>query len=106
MTERPEDTVRRYARILVRLGDLHKPLHIYDECSHEHTSEQVEAGEAIDCRDFIACGDAYLYPICTACCTDADLNQTEACVSSHPHGRDLSCCPTRAILDDTEGDDE
>ncbi len=76
---------------------LHSEFRIYDECGHEHSQEEVDAGTAVNCdgADFVTCRDGYAYSVCRACCTDG-WSQTEECASHHDH--DCWPCPTyRAI---------
>jgi hypothetical protein len=98
-TERPEDTLRRYARKLVKLGELHSEYRIYEECDHAHAYEE-DRGGVIDCGDFVTCEDGYLYAACRECCTD-EGGQTEACGDGHHHGTGKPICPTAAILGGT-----
>jgi len=98
-TERPEDALRRYAGILVRLGRLHRPYRVYQECGHAHADGE-DRGGVIDCGDFVTCEEGFLYSACRECCTDAG-GQTEACADGHRHQIGGSICPTAAILDET-----
>ena len=72
----------------------HSEFRIYDECDHEHSQEEVDAGTAVDCpgADFVTCRDGYAYSVCRACCTGG-WSQMEECASDHDHG-DCWPCPT------------
>jgi hypothetical protein len=100
-TERPEDVLRRYARILVKVDAIHQALPYYDECGH--TPEQHdEAGVpgVTTVKGYLACRDSYVFDICKRCCTDAASVQTEECATVHEHGPRLPVCDTAAALDE------
>lgn len=81
------------------IRELHKPFGIYDECEHEHTEEQVAAGECLEIMEVgLTCEDGLMYWICVSCCTDGDY-QTEGCVGEHDHSKTGPICPTIAALD-------
>ena len=84
---------------IARVRVLHQPHRIYDECDHAH--EEGEPG-TVNCWDFLTCEDAYLYSICSTCCTEDPENpeQSEWCAEKHKHGKDESICATIAALDE------
>ena len=61
---------------------LHAEFRIYDECGHEHTQDEVDAGTAVDAMEFVTCEDGYVHSVCRACCTGG-WSQTEECASDH-----------------------
>jgi len=100
LAESPETALRRYAGILVRIGEIHQPKHLYDECGHSHSDQDVADGTAVDCGGFTSCADAYLYTVCRECCTDAVGDQAEECAAMHMHGRDEAPCKTLAAMEE------
>lgn len=98
LTERPEDTIRRFAGALCRVADIHKPLHIYGECGHSHTDEDVHNGTATDTGDFLTCQDGYQCTVCRQCCTDAIGGQNEECVTEHNHAPGEPICVTAEAI--------
>lgn len=80
-----------------RVRELHRAFRIYDDCGHEHTLEDVEAGRAKNVTEVgYVCEVGYQFDICSECCTDGEY-QTEGCATDH----DRPCypCPTIAVLD-------
>ena len=98
LTERPEDTLRRYAGILVKIRRIHQPKHLYNECGHAHTGQDIADGTAVNCGDLVSCADGYLHSICAHCCLDGDGDQREECADYHEHGRDKPICSTSEAL--------
>jgi hypothetical protein len=98
----PETAVARVAA----LRGLHKPFGIYEECGHDHTEEDFEAGRCIEV-DLIGytCEEGLMYRVCTHCCTDNqtfEQYQTEDCATNHEHGAGVPICKTMAILEGAE----
>jgi Arc/MetJ-type ribon-helix-helix transcriptional regulator len=87
-----------------RALSLHREFKIYDECDHDHRyNEDGTLPEGVLDIDEIGltCQDAYLYSICSNCCTGGSEEwQTEACANDHKHDGASPCwpCPTRAAL--------
>ncbi|OLE25881.1 MAG: hypothetical protein AUG44_14700 [Actinobacteria bacterium 13_1_20CM_3_71_11] len=83
---------------------LHVEFKIYDECDHDHRyNEDGALPEGVLDIDEIGltCQGAYLYSICSNCCTGGSEEwQTEACANDHKHDGASPCwpCPTRAAL--------
>lgn len=77
--------------------DLHQPFGIYDDCGHEHTTQEVIEGDAIDTGLFYACPNSLMYRICTECCT-VGMEQTENCASEHDHGPGKPFCRTHDAI--------
>lgn len=94
------------AEVLAEVAALHRPWRIYDECGHDHTDEDYEAGRCIEVSEIgYVCDDGLMYVICRECCCDYDgFNywQTESCANGHnlDHTKIVgpSLCPTSAIL--------
>lgn len=75
---------------------LHTEFKIYEECGHEHTDDDVDAGRAFAVEEVgYVCADGYLYSICKRCCTDDTGIQGEACAN---HERPCWPCATVAAL--------
>lgn len=109
VAERIADDAR--ADMRVKIEALHAPYRIYDECGHEHTDEDFEAGLCVDAAEVgYVCDEGLLYIICRECCCDYDgFNywQTESCVNGHEdHTRLIGpgLCATRALLADLGGE--
>ena len=94
ITESPADKMRRFARMIIRIRELHRPFRIYEPCAHEH-----EDADIVNCREFISCEAGYMYSVCAeCCCTGGD--QTEECADGHEHDDSQPLCATRAALDE------
>lgn len=91
------------ADLVAKLRGLHRPFGIYDQCDHDHTTEEVEAGTAVNCGDFYSCRQAWLYDICAHCCLydedDPGTGPTERCFDTHDHGPGKPICETATLLD-------
>jgi hypothetical protein len=67
----PARDMEKVLRALRAVVELHSEFRIYDECSHQHTDEEVTAGTAFDVEDVgITCEEGYLYSVCKKCHTD------------------------------------
>lgn len=95
------------AEVLAKVEALHAPYRIYDECGHEHTDEDYEAGRCVEAAEIgYVCDEGLLYVICRECCCDYDgFNywQTETCANGHDDHTTVvgpSLCPTRALIAD------
>ena len=102
ITESPEDKMRRFARIIIRIRELHRPFRIYDECDHADHDDDVVL---IECDGFTTCADGYMYSVCTECCCTTDVGdwppgQTEDCTAYHDHDDAKPRCATIAALDE------
>ena len=82
LAEEVAQDVPRLLTAAERVLKLHSEFRIYDECGHEHTQDEVDAGTARDTTEFVTCEDGYIYSVCRACCTGG-WSQTEACASDH-----------------------
>lgn len=75
---------------------LHPEFKIYDECGHDHTDEEWDAGQAFEIADVgLTCDEGYIYSVCRRCCTDDTGIQGEACAN---HERPCWPCKTVAAL--------
>ena len=97
------DTARAYHDLRGAVLALHRPHRIYEECDHAH--QEGDSG-VIDCWDFLTCEDAYLYSICSACCSgDAEPpEQAEDCATYHSHGKDGPICSTVRAVNSVGGE--
>lgn len=87
-----------------RVRSLHKPFGVYDECDHQHESEDTSAG-VFDVPDIgLTC--LKMYDICRECCVGWSDSQSEWCADAHNHGPGKPLCKTREILDTTHGEEK
>jgi hypothetical protein len=88
------------AELITELRELHRPFGIYDECGHDHTEEQLEAGDCLEIDEVgLTCEDGLMYQVCEHCCIKEWFGQTEDCASDHKHGKGEPICATAAILE-------
>jgi hypothetical protein len=85
------------ARMVQGLRALHCPYGVYDQCSHQHTENDVDA-VYIDGVG-LTCDDGLLMTICRHCCTRLMSGQTEDCATDHTHLPGYALCPTMAIVE-------
>ena len=80
----PEGDVRLLLKVVEAVLKLHAEFRVYDECGHEHTQDEVDAGTAVVLHEegAVTCEDGYVHSVCRACCTGG-WSQTEACASDH-----------------------
>lgn len=95
--EASADDVAPLLTALDEVLKLHSAYRLYDECSHEHTEDEVRAGLATDAGEFFACEEGFERIVCRHCCAIDGSGQTEDCAVTHLADECWPCPTIQAI---------